>query len=155
MHRAYCFQEMIKGGPLPAILWGVDSHGGWGFNVAWVNEDPQIVNNFSDADLRASSIFKPFYDLNIYGPNGSAIVSNPVVRAKLLAEAIPAISRATGRNAVPLLFDDNNVDMMLFKAQGMTWPRNDNNWKHGDYCGVAYLFNFGLYNDIVFRGSLQ
>lgn len=157
--HVWCFQEMIKGGPIPAILWGVDSHGGWGFNFLYQQDgqlpDPNYVNGLSDETLRGDSAFKIFYDLNLhYSAIGSILATDPAVRAKLLAEAIPALSFATGRNPVPFTFNDNK-DMMEFKTAGMTWPRPKGNWWHSDFKGVAYSFNYGLYDDIRDRGDMK
>ena len=160
--HVWCFQEMIKGGPIPNILWGVDSHGGWGFNFFYQKggqpPDPNYVNGLSDETLRGDSVFKLFYDLNLhYSALGSALATNLAVRAKLLAEAIPAVSRATGRNQVDNRFGTsaNNKDLVEFKTAGMTWPRNDDRWRHSDFKEVAYSLNFGLYDDIRDRGGLK
>ena len=160
---AWTYQELVKGRLETAILPFVDDHGGWGFNTLWqtINEPPNpgVVNELPDSSLRIGPVFKPFYSTNVFGPNGSQFVSNPVVRAKLLAEAIPATSRATGRNPVPLLFSDNNKDMNVEFKNG--WPEdrhNDNNadpWLHGDFRGIANIFNYKLYDDISTRGVFR
>ena len=164
--KSWVFQEQIKGGVLPAILFGVDSHGGWGFNPQYqtYNEPPYapFVNTIPDYMLRTTPVFKPLYDLYLYTTNGSTISTNYEVRAKLLAEAFPAMSRATGRNEVDDRFGgaNNNIDMMTTMISG--WPaeritQDDPNgrWFHGDYKDVAYLFVRKLYDDIVNKGGLQ
>ncbi len=161
--NAWTFQEMMKGCIQPALIPCLAGHGGWGFNTLWqiYNEPPNpgLMNSLSDSALRTGPVFKPFYSTNIFGPNGSQFVSDPEVRAKLLGEAIPALSRATGRNEVDNRFGAYaNKDMNAeFITPGLTWPQSDGNWKHGDFRGVAYLFNYGLYDDICSpnRGNLQ
>ena len=169
---SWAFQENIKGLWQSSILFGETAHGGWGFHkevVGWTPSPfgPQPIlyqktveeaNATSEATLRTNSIFTHFYDSDIYGTNGSAIVADPTVRAKLLAEAIPALSFATGANAVPAKFGgpDNNVNMNVeFKTVGMTWPRPSMNWEHGDFRAVAYPFNYKLYDNIRDRGLLK
>ncbi|NLB66242.1 MAG: hypothetical protein GX803_07235 [Lentisphaerae bacterium] len=165
----WCFQEMIKGGPIPDILWGVDSHGGWGFNSDYsigvfdpsnniyiTATTPAQAESLRDDMLRQYSYFKPFYNAGIYTTNGSDIAQNSFVKAKILSEAMPATSRATGRNAVPLVFD-SNIDMMTEFIDGGLWPsaRESGRWLHGDYRDVAYLYNYLLYDDIVYKGEFK
>lgn len=165
----WCFQEMIKGGPIPDILWGVDSHGGWGFNVDYsigvfdpsnnmyiTATTPPQAASLRDDMLRQYSYFKPFYNTVLYTTNGSDVARCSYVKAKILSEAIPATSRATGRNAVPLVFD-NNIDMMTEYIDGGLWPsaRESGRWLHGDYRDVAYIYNFLLYDDIVYKGGFK
>jgi len=63
---------------------------------------------------------------------------------------------------VQLTFSDN-MDMMGFK-NGTEWPAERqqdldlrDRWLHGDFRGVAYFFNFKLYDDICSpnRGGFQ
>jgi hypothetical protein len=93
---------------------------------------------------------------------GSAVATNPVVRAKVLAEAIPAMSRATGANAILGSFSGDNFDMMIVGKSNNRWPAsriaNDvkqEKWLHGDFRDVAYFFVHPLYNDICTRGGLR
>ena len=71
------------------------------------------------------------------------------VRCKLLAEALPATSFATGANEISVRFS-KNIDMMEEFKNG--WPlaeRNNNpNWLHSDFRDVAYFYNWKLYDDI-------
>lgn len=159
--NAWTYQELIKGRLETEFLPYVDSHGGWGYNPLWqiFNEppEPSVVNNLPDSTLRTGPVFKPFYDSQLFTTNGTSIALQPAVRAKLLAEAIPSISRATGRNPVEDRFggEANNIDMMGYKTPGMTWPRELGRWLHSDYQEVAYIFNYALYENIVSRGGLK
>ena len=71
------------------------------------------------------------------------------VRCKLLAEALPATSFATGANEISVRFS-KNIDMMEEFKNG--WPlaeRNNNpNWLHSDFRDFAYFYNWKLYDDI-------
>lgn len=98
---------------------------------------------------------------DLYHPTaGSAVATDPAVRAKVLAEAIPALSRATGANPVERRFGDNNVNMMTTLKNG--WPAGRmnsdfklNNWLHGNFRDVGYFFVYRLYDDICTRGVLR
>ncbi len=112
-------------------------------------------------ELMRKSFFKPFERGDLYHPvEGSRVAADPAVRAKVLAEAIPALSRATGANPVDGFFLDNNVDMMTTMKNG--WPAGRmnsdhklNNWLHGDFRDVGYFFVYRLYDDICTRGVLR
>jgi hypothetical protein len=163
-NRVWVLQEQVKGGILPAILIGVDSHGGWGFNgdystgvydpsndvyvTATTPAEAALLPNYI---LRAHSFFKPFYDEDIYGSGGSTLAADADVRGKVLAEAMPATSRATGRNEVDGFFSAN-VDMMTLKTG---WPRSNGNWRHGDFKNVAFQYVHQFFEDMVAEGGLQ
>jgi len=166
--KAWVYQEQIKGGFLPALLWDIQSHGGWGFNHFWDVDDAEgrpttrsagQAAVLTDGQIRTNSFFKPFYRNDIYGDGGSAVAADIQVRIKILAEAIPATSRAAGRNAIPL-FGSGNTDMMTFKVNG--WPQariTDDDligrWFHSDFKDVTYLHVYKLYDDITEKGGLR
>ena len=163
----WTYQELIKGRVETELLPYVGCHGGWGFNPLYQQPSggrpsPGDVNSLSNEALRTDPVFLPFDPLDLfYGSSASQIAAQPEVRAKLLAEAIPAISRATGRNEVASTFggDSNNIDMMGFKLY--SWPAmrlaedEDGPWIHGDFRDVAYIFNHFLYEDLTLRGELK
>ena len=141
---------------MPEILVGVDSHGGWGFNTEyyWRVHFPEDTEEITPEDLRQHSFFKPFCITDLYSTNGSAVAENIDVRRKLLAEALPATSRATGRNRQNDWGDSRNADLMTLKT---SWPaeRSNGNWLHGDFKDVAYPFVHQFYEDMVSTGGLQ
>lgn len=163
---AWVFQEQIKGGVLPAILVGVDSHGGWKFNndySAGVYDPSNGVNVTATTPaeaaavppylLRTDSFFKRFYDDNLYGTSGGTLATDDDVRVKILAEAIPSTSRAAGRNelagfGVGL---NGNEDMMNMKTG---WPRTDDSWLHSDFKNVGFPYVHLFYEDVVSKGGL-
>ena len=168
--KAWVFQEKVKGGILPAILIGVDSHGGWSFNSAYdvrVGED-ELGNPIygtmpagqaallTDGQLQTNSFFKRFYRNDLYGSGGSAVAADAQVRGKLLAEAIPSTSRAAGRNELEGFGLngglDGNEDLMPMKTG---WPRSNENWLHSDFKNVAYLYVHQFFEDMVAKGVLQ
>ena len=79
----------------------------------------------------------------------------------LLAEALPATSRATGRNEIYGYFDGNNFDLMSFINSISEFPQERKTadfpagrWLHGDFRDVAYIYLSGLYHDMVSKGGL-
>ena len=167
--KAWVFQEKVKGGILPAILVGVDSHGGWGFNgeystgvydpsndVYVTATTPAEVALLPEYLLRIHSFFKPFYDDDLYGAGGSTLAADVNVRGKVLAEAIPSTSRAVGRNLMNGFGLngglDGNEDLMLMKTG---WPRSNGNWLHSDFKNVAYPYVHQFFEDLVAKGGLQ
>ena len=152
--KAWAFQEEVKGGVLPAILIGVDSHGGWGFNSThyyWVHF-PEDTDGITADELRLHSFFKPFYRDDLYATNGSAVASSYEVRSKLLAEALPATSRAMGRNRLNDWGDSRNADLMTLNTG---WPRANENWLHSDFKNVAFSYVHQFFEDMVAEGGLQ
>ena len=165
-------QEMRKG-LWPLVVPG-NNEAGWDFNHAHdvtVGHDPDTgapilermppatANVLSDSVLQTNSFFRLFDDTALYGTNGGAVAQAPQARAQLLADAIPAVSRAMGRN--PLTgFGGGAVDM---NAMRNGWPqvRQDddnlkNRWLHSDLKNVAYLFTYRVFDDIVHdKGELQ
>ena len=76
-----------------------------------------------------------------------AIKSDPVgTRAKLLADAIPALSYSAGANETKGTIK-NNVDYMT-KCEVDDWPRDNDAWHHSDLKNVAYYFTYKLYEKI-------
>jgi hypothetical protein len=183
--HAWIAQEQSKGGFVTLILHGVDSQGGWGFNsqynvftvidgslllppvITYSHLDPALADILPDSVLRTNSFFKPFNVPELYDPNQDILANNPVLMHKLLAEAIPALSHATGRNPIedfgsPVNGDpdnpDGSIDLMTKKRSDNAWPAvrgSTHNWLHGDFRDVAYFYNFSLYNDIVNKGGLK
>jgi hypothetical protein len=167
-HHAWIAQEQAKGGDVMAALRGETSQGGWGFNWRYdfltQQLTPKLANGLSDSDLRTKSFFKPFNVPELYDPNQDILANNPVLMHKLLAEAIPALSHATGSNpidyfGVPVtIAGDGNIDLMTMKRGDNAWPSvrgSTHNWLHGDFRDVAYFYNYNLYDDIVSKGGLK
>jgi hypothetical protein len=120
-----------------------------------------------DNVLRIVPFFMPFNVLKLYDPNQDILANNPVLMNKLLAEAIPALSHATGRNPIdhfgfPLNYQTyGNIDLMTLKRDN-GWPAvrlqdafKQDRWLHGDFRDVAYFYNYKLYDDIVSKGGLK
>jgi len=80
-------------------------------------------------------------------------------RERLLAEMIPALSQAAGRNEVTILPKDRNVDMSLQYRN--SWPpsrsADDENlkWKHSDIREIGYTFVYKLFDSLKSEGKLS
>ena len=137
--------------------------GGWGFNYRYTNEDGLVLsrpeaNLLSNDVIQTNSFFTRFDDDGLYGPNGSIVAKQPAMHRQLLADAIPALSFAMGRNDLGG-FGSGAVDMYGLESG---WPeerRDDDektdHWLHGDIKEVAYPFTFTVFDDVVQRGGLD
>jgi len=159
--------EMEKGSALTALVtW--DSHGGWGFNAEWNNtigyephtgtaitvpRTPTEANTLTDPELQTNSFFKRFDDNRLYNASqGSAAANEYNTHSKMLAEALPALSFATGANSLDP-FQNRNVNMMSLKTG--TWPRVNPEWRHSDFREVAFYFTQRLYKRFIDEGELK
>ncbi|HEY5753500.1 MAG TPA: LamG-like jellyroll fold domain-containing protein [Chthoniobacterales bacterium] len=167
---AWSKQEMEKGSALIALAtW--DSYGGWGFNMGWdvngydkrtgtptkTRRTPTQADELTDTQLRVASFFKRFSESRLYDDiQGSAVASDHFIRSQLLAEGLPALSFATGANALDL-FQDRNVDMMTLKTR---WPQQrlaqqDESWRHSDFREVAFYFTQKVYERFISEADLR
>ena len=114
------------------------------------------------SQFQTNTFFTPFSNSGLTGANGNSVASNPAVKNQTLAEAIPALSFAVGRNFEGVFgaANKNNFDMSTQMEDG--WPAsrtNDhallNNWLHGDAKDVAYPFAHKLWQQIVTSGLLK
>lgn len=116
---------------------------------------------------RPTAYYPGYNGARLLAPIGDAAADEEarklVTRAKLLAEAIPARSYATGRNPSGLfsrlgLNEDMNNESTNKYVYRTSWPAErgtDRNWKHGDFREVAYRFVNPLYHKIVELGGLK
>jgi hypothetical protein len=65
------------------------------------------------------------------------------LRAKFLADAIPATSFAIGANFVSTNAVCGNISYETCKSGN--WPIGENVWRHSDIKNVAYFFNWKLF----------
>jgi hypothetical protein len=167
---SWVMQEMAKGRSdyIAAVLAG-GGQAGWGFNAAWdVSEvvfdgfgQPGIITRhrtpaetdlLTNEQLQTQPFFRRFRDDRLMdASSGSAAAAEYATRAQVLAEAIPALSVAAGRNPITG-FNDRNISMMDLKDG---WPRADGRWRHSDAKNVAYRFNHRLWETWVQLGGLK
>ena len=123
---------------------------GWG---DYYFDDPAAI----DVDADASKFTGPSWILGLYDPvGGNTIVSDPVKRAQLLAEAIPALSKPVGANPCGNnALSGKQYDMASQFADSAHWDGihgktgGTPNWWHSDMDQVAYPLIYKLYNTLV------
>ena len=151
------------------------NEGGWAFNPAYDVEVTEAITapagspqptqtityyrhanagemtNVTDMALIATPFFGPFADSSICSTNGPVVVA-PVLRAQLLADAIPAeslpagLSQVTDWNSSP----KRNYNMnSVFKDHINLIDANLHLWKHSYFLQVPYMIVHGLFEDIV------
>lgn len=174
--NAWNKQELLKGTFLGSLLTAA-RQGGWGFNTAWDKEDrtqpqnpdgtyPKVrranndVADITPVMVKIKPFFIPFADARLHDlAQGSAAANEYNVRAKTLAEGIPSLSFAAGRNAINGFDATDNRDLMDFrtKVNGTpVWPRGNNkNWLHSDIKEVAFRYNWAAYEEIINMGQLK
>lgn len=69
-----------------------------------------------------------------------------LLRAKLLADGIPATSFCTGANETG--GGQGKIDMMT-KLEAKDWPRDNSEWRHSDMKNVAFYFTHKLYEVVA------
>ena len=79
------------------------------------------------------------------------------VQNEILAQGIPALSYATGRNHINPLGSAGNLDIATLKDNG--WPGRggdlDGFWLHNDIRKMAYLYTFRAFDEMVNQGELK
>ncbi len=201
---AWCIQEQVKGSltmlgtSFTSILFsgkpGSRWEGGWGFN----GDYRQLLGNDESGDFHWRTIripskaearknpfffpFKPYKKaesnetLNVLTPGaaGARAAENYNYRARLLADAIPALSYAAGRNSMKGINERDNVDLntqVKGTEDGKFWPptvddnafkpywgtpyTNKDRWLHNDLRMVSFYQNHLFYKDMADRGNLR
>ncbi len=167
--RAWVNQEMRKG--LWPFLVPGNNEGGWGFNPdyhvrvydpernQWVYEPmpPEQANQLSKEAIRTNSFFRLFDDRRLYRDEGSRLAREVGMRRQLLADAIPALSFALGRNDLEDFgagrYDLNTAKRGIHKEGN--WPRRDDRWRHSDIQRVAYPYAYRAFDQWVNDGGLR
>lgn len=158
---AWVQQEMSKGtlaavavslvGPSPC-------HGGWGVNPVWIQSDgnplsPSAAEALTEDQLRLHSFFLPIQPTDIYDPSFGAAVAIAKKRF-ILAQAIPALSFATGANDIPQFGPANNINMNSYRDE-FHWPDGRLDWRHSDFREVALTFTQGVYMRWINAATLK
>jgi len=160
-HWAWYNQEVRKGTTLIWLAPG-NCEGGWGFNCAYTNGDgfilsPSEANALTDDNIRTNSFFVRFDEDTLYGKDGSGVVQEPAVYRRLLADAVPALSFAMGRNELSG-FGCGGYDLDSAKRgtyQTGNWPAHDDRWHHSDIKNIAYPFSYRVFTQLVLDGGLK
>ena len=174
-------QERLKG---TVAMWALDvvpgssivCEGGWGVNAryavdsCWYVSGPgfktNMVHGMSDVQAITNSLFTPF-GIEEEGMHGTAVFTGAGsahgalshrdwLRARFLADAIPAESGAVGANALGVSgITDVQLDADCM-ANADKWPKKKNGnpvWEHSDFKNVAYFFVYGLFDRLVGKNS--
>ncbi len=163
-------QEMAKGASVWHILntltfaWDrIACEGGWGVNTYYALNPVYYFNGFrkSVADLSREDVirhplFTPFRiePEKMHDPAPFAakdVDSAETLRAKFLADAVPAESFATGANPLNNLNGIVNVRLDGLQNRSQTWPaermsQGGRLWRHSDMKNIAYFFVHPLYD---------
>ena len=181
-------QERLKG---TVSMWALDvvpgssivCEGGWGVNARYAVDSrwydlgqgfkTNMVHGMSDVQAITNSLFTPF-GIEEEGMHGTAVFTGAGsahgalshrdwLRARFLADAIPAESGAVGANHVSAFGANGNVRLDAdCIANTDKWPakrKSSENgvvrfrWEHSDFKNVAYFFVYKLFDRIVGKNS--
>jgi len=99
----------------------------------------------------------PSWIFDLYGiTSGDTIASDTAKRNQLLAEFVPALSKAVGANKCSKLLSDRQFDMPSQFIVNDRWPRDKvdgtetRQWRHSDMGNVAYPYLHSLYDQLTF-----
>ena len=141
---------------------GLAWQGGWGRNAhypLWLTAGSMLwLSGLTREDVIEHPLFTPFRNeaermnsTNLFSVTDAA--ATPELRARFLADAIPAESHAAGANAFDENVLANNVSLMGQMSNNNRWPEkdDDNNpiWKHSAFKQVAYFFTYRLFDKFV------
>lgn len=140
----------------------MNSEGGWGYNPYYANRfgyvtqpNRRMTSRFrktilklTDVDLMQHPVFKPFNESWLCTTNGiSTNAISAAMRARILADGIPAMSFAAGANPLAKTVI-GNIDYGNCKSR-TGWPRKDGSWRHSDIKNIAYIYNEKFFEKIV------
>ena len=147
----------------------VACEGGWGVNpcyginpacYVYASGFTEQVNTITRAEAIVEPLFTKFAaeSSNMHSTNLftlSSTVYRENLRAKFLADAIPAISFAAGANVISGI--EANENFMSFIINSDRWPRTKQStvgkvmlWEHSDLKKIAYFFVHPLYRFLIF-----
>ena len=107
------------------------------------------TNEFTDAELVASPIFRKFDNSMLHQTNLILIAQTEL--NKVMGDGIPATSFAAGRNLIVNVLDGN---IELSPDRLSYWPserivQRRRQWYHSDICNVAFFYVNLMFHKIV------
>jgi hypothetical protein len=159
----WAVQEILKGTKYAEQApedWQMNSEGGWGYNdyyatnrnyVTWPNRRMterfrNRIKKLTGKDIIEHPVFKPFYENWLFTSNFVSEERIIPIRARILADAIPATSLAAGANPLgSAVMGDINYNSCISGE----WPRDDNEWWHSDIKNIAFCFNNEFFKKLV------
>lgn len=158
-------QELFKGCTVWRAANGifpnhVNIEGGWGIN-SYYTVNPRYylmgwglitisINGLSNEQMIEHPVFTPLRKnkAQMHSLEPYKVTSFEVERElnnRFLADAIPAMSFAAGRNKIS---DMTNVEFVDLCGKDI-WPRENFEWRHSDLKNIAYCYVKGLYKMIA------
>jgi hypothetical protein len=135
---------------------------------------PSEAVALSKEQLRNMPFFYPFQSTdddystyngdNLYGSDGDQTASDQaglyLTRAKLLGEAIPALSYAAGRNPVEVFDGPSNtrnidINENQYRVGWLAERGDDTNWRHSDMKNIPYTYIYKFYEKMITIGGLD
>ena len=157
---AWYNQESRKG-QWPSYLPG-NNEAGWSFNSAYdiflSHMHPTNAAELADSLICTNSFFGLFDERGLYGTNGSVLATQPLIRAHVLADGIPAESYAAGANRLGRFGLDRNVNMP--EATTNAWNKlygvgHSQAWRHSDIKNRPYQAVREVFLSIIEKGNLK
>ena len=167
--EAWAQQELFKGtavwqglNAVPFLGLDVACEGGWGINAFYALNPAlytpgygfhsSVMDDITRKDAIEHPLFTPFRSEaeNMHSTNLFTIANETYrnqLRAKFLADAIPATSFAAGANPVSTNTISGNINYEDCKSGD--WPRRNKRWEHSDIKNVALFFNWKLFRRII------
>ena len=164
---AWYYQETHKGIKQSIPLFGEmgRNEAGWSFNTdhdhvssyylgdTLVEYRSRLTNEeactLSNSVLRVNPFFGHFADNSVYSPaEGIDVNTNAILRARFLADAIPAESFAVGRNAIASWGNMGNVEMPSRFLDGINMnflQQSDQKWVHSFFLRAPYCITRKLF----------
>lgn len=142
-------QELFKGTATLHFIPG-NCEGGWGYNSEHTNlagllTDFAKTNEFTDAELVASPIFRKFDNALLHQTNLISIVQTEL--NKVMGDGIPTRSFAAGANPIGSVISED------YNYQGGTrpngWPRRADEWWHSDIIKIAYFYVYDFFDKLT------
>ena len=161
-------QELAKGtttwhalNAIPFLGLNVACEGGWGINTYYAFDPTWYIYQYGFTDkvqtnmtsrlAKEHPLFTPFraeaesmHSTNLFVIADADYRSQ--LRAKFLADAIPATSFAAGANPIQNDAVSGNINYETCKTT--SWPRPERKWWHSDIKNVAYFFTWQLFHRI-------
>ena len=143
-------QELLKGQGLATLLPKVKNEAGWGFNTGNtmpLSPKELLKTEYTQEEMMISPPFMLFDEEWLHTTNVITHAQIAPVRARILADGIPALTFAAGANPIDGFI---NVNMQGEADNG--WPRTNGDvkiWQHSDIRKVAYYYVYKIFERIV------
>ena len=155
---AWSIQELFKGTATLHFIPG-NCEGGWGFNSEHEKLPGSLTefaktNNFTDAELITSPVFRKFDNELLHQTNLIEIARTEI--NKVLGDGIPATSFAAGCNPITRGVQAN---ISYHQKMATLWPKDRMDdkglrfWRHSDIGRIAFFYVYRIFDTIVSGGN--